>query len=166
MNFIQQGRLTKEFEIKKVGETYVSESSLAYDSELINKKTGKRDANFTNIQIWGESFATKSAKFYKKGSRVLVQGFLESKPYKDKNGNSRVATRVTGNSFRNCTLLDYLPKDGNGNNKEYTPGFDPSNDYSTTTQNYGANSNSNGINNMDLNPDSFSAVGDDEDIPF
>ena len=159
-NFKEKGRLTRDFTVRKVGDTYISESCLAYNSEFKNKKTGKYDSNFINIQVWGESFATKSAQYYKKGSRVLVEGFLSSSSYVDKQGNQRTSHQVTFKTYKDCELLDYVNTNNGNNTKEFTPTFEPSNDF--------ANNVSNEYNEIDtnLNPGEFSAIGDDEDIPF
>lgn len=158
MNFFQKGRITKEFEVKQVGNSYVSSTTLAYNSPYKNKNTNEYKSNFIQIEVWGEAFAKKMAPLYKKGNRVLVKGFLEYQNYQDKEGKNRVTYKIVCERFGGCELLDFNNNGNSNSSNNYTPSFEPSNDYS--------NNQANNAGGMDLNPESFSAVGDDEDIPF
>ena len=148
------GRLTRDFEVKTInsgGKTiFVSKSAIAIQRDYKNKE-GKYDADFVDIQVWGEGFATKIAPRIKKGNRVHVTGRLVIDKYVAKDGTNRIAVKI---NCSGCKGLDYNNNDGNKNfapkTEPYVPEFNDENNF---------NPNS-------FNPDDFSAVDENEDIPF
>lgn len=147
-NFKDMGRLTRDFEVRQVGKDYVSTSSIAIQRKYKNKE-GNYDVDFIDIQVWGEGFATKMAPKYKKGNRVLVTGNLQTDRYQAKDGTNRTSFKINCERYGGCVLIDF-----NNNNN--------SNGFSHKTEEPIIEFNEN--NNFNI--DSFSAVGDDEDIPF
>jgi|10_taG_2_1085330.scaffolds.fasta_scaffold05818_4 single-strand DNA-binding protein len=75
------GRLTAKPEVKNVGESQVSNFTVA-------KNVGygeKQQTLFMNCSIWGKS-ATALATHFDKGNRIVVYGELEPNKYEGKNG--------------------------------------------------------------------------------
>ena len=147
-NFKDMGRLTRDFEVRQVGKDYVSTSSIAIQRKYKNKE-GNYDVDFIDIQVWGEGFATKMAPKYKKGNRVLVTGNLQTDRYQAKDGTNRTSFKINCERYGGCVLIDF-------NNNNNSNGFA----HKTEEPILEFNENNN------FNIDSFSAVGDDEDIPF
>jgi single-strand DNA-binding protein len=54
---------------------------------------GNRAADFINCVAWRQS-AEFMAKYFHKGSRVVVVGSIQTRSYDDKDGNKRTATEI------------------------------------------------------------------------
>lgn len=80
---IVTGRLTKDVEVKKVGERSVISFTLA-SSRDYKTEENTYPADFIDCVLWGtkaDSFATLTAK----GDTIQVSGRLQTRTYKDKN---------------------------------------------------------------------------------
>lgn len=64
------GRLTKDVEIKEVGDNKVANGTLAVD------RFNSDGTDFFVFSIWGKGLAEATAKYTKKGSRVLLSGSI------------------------------------------------------------------------------------------
>lgn len=62
---------------------------------------GERKADFITIVTW-EGTAVHVEKYFRKGSMIAVQGSIQTRPYKDKNGNKRTATEVVAREVHFC----------------------------------------------------------------
>lgn len=146
-NFNDIGRLTRDFEVRTLNSgnktTYVSTSAIAIQRDYKNKK-GEYDVDFVDIQVWGEGFATKIAPNIKKGNRVHVTGRLQIDKYTAKDGTNRIAVKI---NCSGCKGLDYNNANKNSvpKTEKFIPEFNEENDF---------------------NPDAFSPIDDDENIPF
>lgn len=109
-NVVLVGRLTKDPELKYIGEkkNALTNFFLAVDRGYKNLY-GENKVDFINIEIWGkqaEIFCTYMAK----GKMVGIEGKIISDKYKNENGENRYITKVRANSFR---FLDYKNKNMN-----------------------------------------------------
>jgi single-strand DNA-binding protein len=59
------------------------------------------------VVVWDKS-AENAAKYLAKGSKVYVEGRLQTRQYEDSDGNTRYITEVVANQL---TFLDSKPKD-------------------------------------------------------
>ena len=86
------GRTTTDIELRTTtsGKS-VTSFALAVDRPGTNDKT-----DFIPIVAW-EKTAEFLNKYISKGRKIIVEGFLSSRKYEDKNGNSRVAYEVVAN---------------------------------------------------------------------
>lgn len=151
-NFNDVGRLTRDFEVRTINSgnkvIFVSSSAIAIPRVYKNKK-GEYEADFIDIQVWGEGFATKIAPNLKKGNRVHVTGRLQTDRYVDKNGTNRTSFKINCSGCRNLESRnrDLSAKQGG----EYAPQFTPANDFSAG----------------DFSTGDFVPMNDDDDgIPF
>lgn len=64
------GRLTKDVELKEVGDNKVANGTLAVD------RYNSDDTDFFVFSIWGKALAEATAKYTKKGSRILISGSM------------------------------------------------------------------------------------------
>lgn len=76
---ILTGNLTREPELRK---TVSGKSRLAVG---IAVKRNSKDADFFNLVAWDKT-AEFIAKYFDKGSKILVTGHLQNNTYDDKNG--------------------------------------------------------------------------------
>lgn len=83
------GNLTRDPEIREVGETHVTKFSIA-----INKKVKTRDGEqkdivvFPEIEVWGK-VAENCEKYLEKGSKVAIIGELVQDSWETKEGEKR-----------------------------------------------------------------------------
>ena len=110
MNYVSLlGRLTRDVEV-----TY-TQSGKAYArfSLAVSRGTSNRDeVDFINRIAW-EKRAETISQYFKKGSRILVQGRITTGSY-EKNGETRYTTDVVVNNF---DFIETKSSEGNyGNN--------------------------------------------------
>ena len=86
------GRTTTDIDLRTTtsGKS-VTSFALAVDRPGTNDKT-----DFVPIVAW-EKTAEFLQKYIGKGRKIIVEGFLSTRKYEDKNGNSRVAYEVVAN---------------------------------------------------------------------
>ena len=108
MNYVSLlGRLTRDVEV-----TY-TQSGKAYArfSIAVSRGTSNRDeVDFINCIAW-EKRAETISQYFKKGSRILVQGRITTGSY-EKNGETRYTTDVVVNNF------DFIETRANEGNSE------------------------------------------------
>lgn len=114
---ILQGNVVKDPEIKMVGETTVTNFSLAVKRNYKNKETGKYDADFFNCQVWGDKGNT-IANYVRKGHQLLVSGRTQIRQYQAQDGTNRYSTEIVVEDF---DLLN--------NREQPTPTPTPNNDF-------------------------------------
>ncbi len=92
------GRLTSDPELRSTnsGKSVIN-FTLAVDKPY-NKENDHPEANFIDVVAWN-STAENISKFFSKGSRIIVDGSLQTRTYEDKDGKKRKSTEVLVNSF-------------------------------------------------------------------
>ncbi len=99
---ILTGRLTADPEVRyTTNEKPVAHFRLAVDRPPA--KNGERSADFLNCIAWG-GLAKTCGEYLKKGRLVAVEGRLQIRAYKDKNGDNRNWTEIVANSVE---MLDW-----------------------------------------------------------
>lgn len=97
------GRLTKKINLKYTdGGTAVGNFILAVDRRFKNKDTGNREADFVNCVIWQKTAETLE-KYTDKGSKIGVEGRIQTRNYENKEGQRVYVTEVVVDNF---TFLD------------------------------------------------------------
>lgn len=87
------GRLTKDPELKYLGNgTPVSTFTLAVNRTFKNKD-GEREADFISVVVWRKQ-AENVANYVGKGSQVAVSGRLQTRNYENKEGQRVYITEV------------------------------------------------------------------------
>lgn len=104
------GNLGRDPEVRRInsGDQVVS-FSLATTESWRDKATGERKdrTEWHNIVIWNENLGRIAEQYCKKGSKIYLEGQLQTREYQDKDGNQRKATEVVLQRFRGeLTLLD------------------------------------------------------------
>ena len=74
------------------------------------KQDGTQEADFPNIVVWGKQ-AENINKYLKKGSKLALEGRIQTRNYDDQNGNKRYVTEIVA---ENVHFLD-SKKDGQVN---------------------------------------------------
>lgn len=96
--------LTKDVELKKTP----SGKSVANLSIAVSRPHSE-ETDFFNVEVWGKQ-AENCDKYLKKGSKVLVVGYIKTRSYDDKDGVKRKVWEV------NAEQVEFLSPKGNGEN--------------------------------------------------
>jgi single-strand DNA-binding protein len=83
-----------------------------------DRNTGERKekTEWHNVAIYNENLVRLAQQYLKKGSKVYVEGQLETRKWQDQNGQDRYTTEVTLRPYRGeMTFLDGRPGGGEGN---------------------------------------------------
>lgn len=107
---ILTGRITKDLEIKKAGQTQVLNFSLAVDNPF-----KKDDVSFFDIVAFGKT-AELLNNYCNKGSKIAVEGNLKQDRFTDKEGKNRSVVRVIANR------IEFLDTKGQSNNQDKSKG--------------------------------------------
>ena len=114
---ILMGRLTRDPELRRTGSgTAVTSFSLAVDRDF-KSQSGEKETDFIDVVAW-RSTAEFVAKYFTKGRMAVVEGRLQIRDWKDKDGNNRRSAEVVadniyfGDSKRDGAGSDYAPAYG------------------------------------------------------
>lgn len=91
------GRLTKNPELKKVGEYVKTTFMLAVDRPY-RKEDGTVETDFISIVLWGK-LAEVAEKYLKKGIATLIEGRLQVKDY-EINNERKWFTEILAENFQ------------------------------------------------------------------
>lgn len=87
-HIVLMGRLTRDPELRHTGNgTAVASFSLAVDRDY-KGQSGEKETDFVDIVAW-RSTADFVNKFFTKGRMAVVEGRLQLRDWKDKDGNNR-----------------------------------------------------------------------------
>ena len=114
-----------------------------------NTQEQKEKTSWHNIVVFGDGLVDIVEKYVKKGSKIYVEGELQTRKWQDKDGNDRYTTEVILQGYNcNLTLLD------SRNNSQI------SNESMSATENISA------IDDNSFDKSSNDSNDLDEDIPF
>lgn len=86
--FIFTGNLTADVELKNVAnDKVVANFSVAV------ARPHSEETDFFNVEVWGKQ-AENCDRYLKKGSKVLVVGYIKTRSYEDKDGIKRKVWEV------------------------------------------------------------------------
>lgn len=91
------GNLGKDPEVRNsnAGKIWVT-FPVATSENWIDKRTGEKreKTEWHNVVIFNEGIAKVAEKYLKKGSKVYLEGALQTRKWQDKNGEDRYSTEV------------------------------------------------------------------------
>ena len=112
------GNLGKEPEVRAMQSGgRICNLRLATSESWKDRATGERQerTQWHQIVIFNEALVGVAERFLKKGSKVYVEGQLETRKWQDQSGQDRYTTEVVLRPFRGeLTLLDRAGGDGAG----------------------------------------------------
>ncbi len=104
------GNLGRDPEVRRMGSgDPVVSFSVATTESWRDKATGERKdrTEWHNVVIFNEALGKIAEQYCKKGSKVYLEGQLQTREYTDKDGNQRKSTEVVLQRYRGeLTLLD------------------------------------------------------------
>lgn len=99
-NICITGRLTSDPDVRTTQSGIaVSMANIAVDRDY--KSGGERIVDFIPCVFW-RGLSDFVSKYFKKGDMIAVVGSLESRKYKDKDGNNRIAWEVKADKVNFC----------------------------------------------------------------
>lgn len=104
--------------------------SVATSEQWKDKNSGeKKDkTEWHNVSIFSEGLARVAEQYLKKGSKVYLEGQLETRKWQDNNGVDRYSTEVVLRNFSSAmVLLDGREGGGQsagGNQRQQAPAYD------------------------------------------
>lgn len=181
------GRITKDPELRKTPtDVSVVQFTLAVDRNY-QGQNGERQADFINCVAW-RGQAENLARYIRKGSRLAVEGSIQTRQYDDQSGIRRYVTEVicsnvtfieskrNDNDFGDLSQLPQEPVQRSYQNSNYQNNNYQNNNYQNNNYNGYQNNNYNNYNqanNFDnqkqeeKNPFDFDNDLDvDEELPF
>lgn len=113
----------------------IANFSIATSETWRDKASGERKerTEWHRIVVFNDSLADIVEKYVHKGSKLYVEGALQTRKWTDQQGQERFSTEVVLQVFRGQIVL--LGDSGNGNR---APPADSADDYGTSTPSYGA----------------------------
>ena len=88
--YVLQGRLTKDVEMRNVGDASLCSFTVAWSEKYKDKETQL----FMDCQAW-RGTADFINKYFAKGQEIIVEGKLHTEKWQDKDGNNRSNIRMT-----------------------------------------------------------------------
>ena len=122
------GNVGRDPEVRRLnsGEP-VASFSVATSETWRDKASGERRerTEWHNVVIFNENLAKIAEQYLKKGSKVYLEGQLQTRKYTDKNGQERQTTEVVLQRYRGeLTLLDSRGGGGGGSSSSSDYGSD------------------------------------------
>ena len=149
------GRLTHDPEVRYTGDQMaIASFSLAID-RAYRSKDGEKQTDFPRIKAFGKT-AELCERYIAKGRLVAVQGSIQTGSYKNKEGVTVYTTDVVADRVQ---FLEWGDKPSRGADAAFgyeKPGFEQPPSEKSFSGNFQA---------PDL-PEGFTALDDDDDIPF
>ncbi len=99
--------------------------SLATSENWKDKNTGERreKTEWHRISVFNEGLIRVIQSYVKKGSKLYIEGQLETRKWQDQNGADRYSTEVVLRGYGgNLTMLDSRNGDGGGRSMGYDQG--------------------------------------------
>ena len=94
---ILMGRLTRDPELRRTGSgTAVTSFSLAVDHDF-KSQSGEKETDFIDIVAWRNT-AEFVSKYFAKGRMAVVEGRLQIREWKDRDGNNRRTAEVVADN--------------------------------------------------------------------
>jgi single-strand DNA-binding protein len=124
------GNLGRDPEIRSLGSgDRVASFSIATSETWRDRATGERreKTEWHRISIFNDNLVKVAENYLRKGSKVYVEGALQTRKYTDASGAERTATEIVLQKFRGeLTMLDGRGDGDSGSRDSDSGGFSPS----------------------------------------
>jgi len=116
------GNLGKDPEVRRMnsGDQVVS-FSVATSENWKDKNSGERKekTEWHNVVIFNENLGKVAEQYCKKGTKVYLEGQIQTRKWQDKDGNDRYTTEIVLQRFRGeLQLLDSRPSGDGASDRE------------------------------------------------
>ncbi len=148
-----------EVRVSKSG-SKIANLSVATSETWRHKETNERQerTEWHRVAIFNEKLAEIAERYLKKGSKIYVEGQLQTRKWQDQSGNDRYTTEVVLSSFRgNLTMLDGVGSGSAPSESLADPGAESGSP---------ADASPPGSSPHGSSPEGPAAAAEDDDIPF
>lgn len=99
---ILMGNLCRDIDVRytQVNNTMAGTTTIAVKRNIKNKE-GQYESDFISLILWGKTCEFAS-KYFKKGSKALVEGRIQTRNYDDKDGKRVYITEVVVENIEFC----------------------------------------------------------------
>jgi single-strand DNA-binding protein len=99
--------------------------SVATSENWKDKSSGERKekTEWHNVSIFNEGLARVAEQYLKKGSKVYLEGQLETRKWQDQSGNDRYSTDVVLRNFNSAMVLLDSRDGGGGSRSSFNEDF-------------------------------------------
>jgi single-strand DNA-binding protein len=122
------GNLGRDPEIRRMGSGEpVVNLNIATSENWRDKQSGERKekTEWHRVVIFNENLAKVAEQYLKKGSKVYIEGQLQTRKWQDQAGVEKYTTEIVISRFRGeLTLLDGRSGGSGGDSEEYSGGSD------------------------------------------
>ena len=137
------GRLTRDPELRRTQSgTAVTSFSLAVDRDF-KSQNGEKETDFIDVVAW-RSTAEFVSQYFTKGRMAVVEGRLQIRDWKDKDGNNRRTAEVVADNV----YFGDSKRDGAAPSGGYAPSYGAAENYSAPVSG------------------GFAEIEDDGELPF
>ena len=156
---ILMGRLTRDPELRRTGSgTAVTSFSVAVDRDFKSRESGEKATDFIDVVAWRQT-AEFVCQYFTKGRMAVVEGRLQIRDWKDKDGNNRRSAEVVAD---NVYFGDSKRDNADGGSFNQSQGYAQS--FNQVPQQQPAYQ---APQNVSAAPSDFSMLSDDDpDLPF
>lgn len=109
---ILMGNLTRDVEIRDYTNTTVARAGIA-----VNRPYKNKEVDFFNLVAFNKT-AEFLSKYFAKGSKILVEGYLRTSNYTDKDGNKKTSTEII---IEQIEFAGAKKDSGNVKHDDFTP---------------------------------------------
>lgn len=102
------GHLGKNPEIRKTQSGKpIANFSIATSESWKDKQTGEKKeiTHWHNIVVFNEGLAGVVERYIKKGSKVYIEGALQTRKWQDKDGNDRYSTEIVLQNYNGVLIM-------------------------------------------------------------
>ena len=119
------GHLGADPIIREVGNGRMAQFRLATSDQWKDRTTGEKQerTEWHTIELWIPTMVDLAERYLHKGSRVYIEGQIQTRKWQDKAGADRWTTTISIRPFTGCLImLDARKAEGGGG---YGPGSEP-----------------------------------------
>ena len=142
--------------------------SLATSVNWKDRASGERKekTEWHNISIFSDGLAGVAERFLRKGSKVYIEGQLETRKWQDQSGNDRYTTDIVLRQFNSSmVLLDSREGGSGGGSRSYDDGASSGGGFGGSA--YGGGGSGGGAAKPQSRPQPAAFDSDlDDDVPF
>ena len=142
--------------------------SLATSENWKDRASGERKekTEWHNISIFSDGLAGVAERFLRKGSKVYIEGQLETRKWQDQSGNDRYTTDIVLRQFNSSmVLLDSREGGSGGGSRSYDDGASSGGGFGGSA--YGGGGSGGGAAKPQSRPQPAAFDSDlDDDVPF
>ncbi|KKB09714.1 single-stranded DNA-binding protein [Devosia chinhatensis] len=138
--------------------------SIATSESWKDRNTGERreKTEWHRVVIFSEGLTRVAESYLRKGSKVYIEGQLQTRKWQDQSGQDKYSTEVVLQGFNsNLTLLD-----GRGDNSGDNSGYGGGDGGFRGVRDNGGGGGGGGARRPSANAPAFEPGGMDDDIPF